>query len=113
VSFSDSWVGALRASHYRTLGISKWVGIVILLCAVGWVLWFRLRQTKEETSLAGSPLQSMYRGSSVSPAESPQAGADSTPTATFTRFGLWQAKGDATPLAQRESPDTPLIASEE
>jgi hypothetical protein len=113
LSFSDSWVGDLRASHYRTLGILKWVGIATLLCAVGWVLWFSLRQTKEGTSLAGSPLQSMYRGSSVSRTQSPQAGADSTPTATFTRFGLWQAKGDATPLAQQEPQDTSLIAPEE
>ena len=35
LSFSNSWFGDLRASHYRTLGILKWVGITTLFCAVG------------------------------------------------------------------------------
>jgi hypothetical protein len=114
LSFSNSWAGDLRASHYRTLGILKWVGIATLFCAVGWVLWFSLRQTKEGTSLAESRLQSLYRGSSVSPTSSPQAGGaalDSTPT--FTRFGLWQAKGGATPLVQQGPQDTSPIAPAE
>jgi hypothetical protein len=109
LSFSNSWVGDLRASHYRTLGVLKWVGIATLFCAVGWVLWFSLRQTKEGTSLAESHLQSIYRGSSVSPTSSPHA-LDSNPTATFTRFGLWQAKGGATQLVQQGPQDPSLIA---
>ena len=44
--------------------------------------------------------QSIYRGFSVSPTSSPQVALDSNQTATFTRFGLWQAKGGATPLVQ-------------
>jgi hypothetical protein len=114
LSFFNSWAGDLRASHYRTLGILKWVGIATLFGAVGWVLWFSLRQTKEGTSLAESRLQSLYRGSSVSPTSSPQAGGaalDSTPT--FTRFGLWQAKGGATPLVQQGPQDTSTIAPAE
>ena len=79
---------------------------------MGWVLWFSLRQTKEGTSLAESHLQSVYRGSSVSPTSSPHA-LDSNPTATFTRFGLWQAKGGATPLVQQGPQDPSLIAPAE
>ncbi len=114
LSFSNSWAGNLRASHYRTLGILKWVGIATLFCAVGWVLWFSLRQTKEGTSLAESRLQSLYRGSSVSPTSSPQAGrAALDSTLTFTRFGLWQGKGGATPLVQQEPQDASPIAPAE
>jgi hypothetical protein len=110
LSFFNSWVGDLRASHYRTLGILKWVGIATLFCAVGLVLLFSLRQTKEETSPAES--HPIYRGSSVSPTSSPQA-LDSNPTDTFTRFGSWQAKGGATPLVQQGPQDTSLIAPAE
>ncbi|MEA3164433.1 MAG: hypothetical protein QOE88_2251, partial [Verrucomicrobiota bacterium] len=31
---SDSWFGALEASHYRTFGFLKWLGITTFLCAV-------------------------------------------------------------------------------
>jgi hypothetical protein len=112
LSFSNSWIGALRASHYRTLGILKRVAIATCLFAVVWLLWFALRQTKEGVSLAESTLRSMYPGPSVSPKSSPQAGGDalvSKPAYTFTRFGLWEpANAGPTPLVQQGPPqDTP------
>jgi hypothetical protein len=38
LNFSDSWIGALRASHYRTLEILKRVAIAASLFAVMWLL---------------------------------------------------------------------------
>jgi hypothetical protein len=117
VKFSNSWIGALRASHYRTLGIFKWVAIATSLSAVVWLLWFAFRQTKEPVSMAESNLRSMYPGPSVSPKSSPQAGGDalaSKPTYAFTRFGLWEAaNAGPTPLVQQGPQDTPLITPAE
>jgi hypothetical protein len=112
LNYPNSWIGALRASHYRTLGILKWVAIATSLFAVVLLLWFALRQTKEGVLLAQSNLRSTDRGSSVSPKSSPQAGGDalvSPPTYSFTRFGLWQAaNASPTPLIQPGPQDTPL-----
>ena len=47
LSAANSWFGALRASHYRTLGILKWVAVTSCLCAAVLFSWFALRQTKE------------------------------------------------------------------
>ena len=47
----DSWFGALKASHYGTLGILKWFTISTFLCAAVLFLWFTLRQTQEWASL--------------------------------------------------------------
>jgi hypothetical protein len=117
LSFSNSWIGALRASHYRTLGILKRVAIGGSLFAALWLLWFALRQTKEGVSLAESTLRSMYPGPSVSPKSSPQLEGDalvSKPAYIFTRFGLWEAaNAGRTPLVQQGPQDTPLITPAE
>ena len=101
---ANAWFGALRASHYRTLGILKWIAYTTFLCAVVLFLWFALRQTKEWASLPESHRRSMDRTFSLSPTPSPQASGDaleSKQTSTFTRFGLWQAaNGSPTPLVQ-------------
>jgi len=113
LNYPNSWIGALRASHYRTLGILKWVTIATSLFAVVLLLWFALRQTKEGVLLAQGDLRSTYRGSSVSPKPSPQAGGDALapqPAYSFTRFGLWQAvNASPTPLVQPGPQETPLI----
>jgi len=67
----NSWFGALEASHYRTLGILKWVAITTFLCAVVLFLWFAFRQTNEWASLAESRRRSMDRGFSLSPTPPP------------------------------------------
>jgi hypothetical protein len=111
LSPSHSWFGALKASHYRTLGILKWVTTTTFLCAVVLFLWFALREPKEGVSLAESHRRSMDRDFSLSPTPSPQAGADaleSKQKSTFTRLGLWQAaNGSPTPLVQGTQ-DVPL-----
>jgi TIR domain len=111
LSAANSWFGAFRASHCRTLGILKWVAITTFLCAAALFSWFALRQTKERGALAESPRRSVDRGFSLSPTPSPQAGGDALEpkqSSTFTRFGLWQsANGSPTPSVQRP-PDAPL-----
>ena len=115
LTYPNSWIGALRASHYRTLGILKWLAIATSLFAVVSLLWVALRQTKERASLAQSNLRSTNLGSSVSPKSSPQAGGDaSQPTYSFTRFGLWEAaNASPTPLVQPGPQDAPLITPAE
>ena len=112
LNVSKSSKYSLQTSHYRTVGILRWGAIATALFAVGWLLWFTLWQTKERVSLAESHLGSMYRGSSISPKSSPQAGGDALaakPTDRLTRFGFWQGpNAGRTPLVQQESQDTPL-----
>jgi hypothetical protein len=115
LTYPNSWIGALRASHYRTLGILKWLAIATSLFAVVSLLWVALRQTKERALRAQSNLRSTNLGSSVSPKSSPQAGGDaSQPTYSFTRFGLWEAaNASPTPLVQHGPQDAPLITPAE
>src|SRR5260370_21413299 len=115
LTYPNSWIGALRASHYRTLGILKWLAIATSLFGVASLLWFALRQTKERALLTQSNLRSTNLGSSVPPKSSPQAGGDaSQPTYSFTRFGLWEAaNASPTPLVQHGPQDTPLITPAE
>jgi TIR domain-containing protein len=93
LNFSNSWIGALRASHYRTLEILKGIAIAASLFAVVWLFWFVRRQTKHEAPLAEGHLHSRYSGPSVSPDAMPQGAGDAalskSPTYTYTRFGLW------------------------
>src|SRR5271166_4209622 len=111
LNYPNSWIGALRASHYRTLGILKWMAVATSLFAVVLLLWFALRQTKEGVL----PVQSNLRStdSSVSPKSSSQPGGDALgPTYSFTRFGLWQpANASPTPLGEPQ--DAPLITPAE
>jgi TIR domain len=110
LNFLSASIGALRASHYRTLGILKWVTIAAFLFAVAWFLWFAPRQ-KGEVSSVENNLGSMDSGAGASPDSLPQARGDSSvskPTYTFTRFGLWEpANSSQTPLVQHGPQDTP------
>ena len=113
LNYPNSWIGALRASHYRTLGILKWIAVATSLFAVVLLLWFALRQMKEGVLPVQSSLRST--GSSVSPKSSSQAGGDTlAPTYSFTRFGLWQpANASPAPLVQGGPQDTPLTTPAE
>jgi hypothetical protein len=110
LSPSNSWLGALTASHYQTLGILKWIGITAFLCAVVLFLWFALRQTTEWASMAESRRLSRDRGLSLSPTPALSGGGnalESKQTSSLTRFSLWQAaNASPTPLVQG-SPDSP------
>jgi hypothetical protein len=111
LNFSNSWIGALRASHYRTLGILKRVAIATSLFAVVWLLWFVPWQTKDGVSLAAGNLHSMRSDRSGSLDSSPQVTGDtsvSKPGYTYTRFGLWVAANTGpTPSVQQVRQDTP------
>jgi TIR domain len=103
LSSSDSWFGALLASHYQTLGILKWVAITTFLCAIILFCWFVLHQTTEWTSLAESHRQSTDRRFNLSPTPLPQVSADalkSKQTSAYARFGLSQVDSSPTPIVQ-------------
>jgi hypothetical protein len=112
LNLSNSWIGALRASHYRTLEILKRLAIAASLFAVVWLFWFVRRQTNHEVPLAEGHLHSRYSGPSVSLDSLPQGARDAAlskpPTYTYTRFGLWVApKANATPSVQQGLRDNP------
>jgi TIR domain-containing protein len=121
LNFSDSWIGALRASHYRTLEILKRVAIATSIFAVVWLVWLLClapRQTKQGAPLAETNLGSNSSGPGASADLSPQAkrytSSVSKPTYVFTRFGLWEPLNTApTPLAQPGHSDTPPITTVE
>jgi len=109
LDFSDSWIGALRASHYRTLEILKRLAIAAAIFAVMWLSWFVHSQTKQGVSLTEDNLHVMSSALGASPGSSPQATADATvskPAYAYTRFGLWAAPNIApTPSAQEGPQD--------
>jgi hypothetical protein len=117
LSPSESWLGALLASHYQTLGILKWVAITTFLCAIILFCWFVLHQTTEWTSLAESHRQTTDRGFSLSPTPLPQVSGDalkSKQTPAYTRLGLSQVDSSPTPLVQETQavPANPPLAQE-
>jgi TIR domain len=105
IDFSDSWIGSLQASHYRTLGILKCVALAGFLVGVAWLCWFAFWQPKHRGSLAEDKTYSLHSGSGVFPDASPHVSSDasaSQPTYTYTRFGLWvPADSSPTPAAQQ------------
>ena len=114
-NFSNSWIGALRASHYRTLEILKRLAIAASLFAVVWLFWFVRRQTEHEVLPAEGHLHSMYSGPSVSLDSLPQRAGDAAlskqPTYTYTRFGLWvNPNTGPTPSVQQGLRDPPPSA---
>ena len=104
LTFSSSWFGAIKASHYQTLEIFKWVAIATFLCALVLFLWFAVRQTADRALLAENHRRSMDHGSSLSPTPSPPARGrrlGSKQTSTLTRSAWWQAaNGSPTPFVQ-------------
>jgi hypothetical protein len=108
---SDSWFGALEASHYRTFGFLKWLGITTFLCAVLLFVWFVLQQTEEWASMAERRHRVADRSLSLSPTPSTQVGGDaleSKRATSFTRSGLWQTPNvSRTPAVQ--APQAPFL----
>ena len=112
LNFSNSWIGALQASHYRTLGILKWVAITICFFAGFWLLWLAFRPAQERVLPPESRLPPTAQGSVTLKSSPPPAGGDasaSTPAYAYTRFGLWQpTNADPMPSVQHGPQDTPL-----
>ena len=102
LNFANSWIGALRVSHYRALEILKRVAIAGSLIAVVWIFWFVPWQTKQEVTPVehGAPLDLL-------PQSTGNASA-SKPAYTYSRLGLWVAPNTGpTPSVQRGPQDTP------
>ena len=105
---SDSWIGALRASHFRTLQILKRVVIGASLVAVMCLLWFVPWQTNDDASPPDGHLHSKFSGPRASLPQGARSPAVSSPTYTYTRFGLWVTPNPgSTPSVQQGLQDTP------
>jgi TIR domain len=105
IDFSDSWIGSLQASHYRTLGILKRVALAGFLVGAAWLCWFVFWQPKHRGSLAEDKTYSQRSGPGVLPDSSPHVSSDasaSQPAYIYSRFGLWvPADSSPTPAAQQ------------
>jgi TIR domain len=117
LDFSNSWIGALHASHYQTLGILKRAGMAAALFVIGCLWWFAPWQTKNGVSPAEGNLQTVSSGPDPPLASSPQASGEasaSKPAYTYSRFGLWVASNTvpAPPIEQRpqDSPSSTPVA---
>lgn len=103
INFSNSWIGALQASHYRTLEILKRAAMAGSLIVVGCLLWFVFGQTKNGGSLAEGHRHVLSAGPGASADSPPQASGEtsmSKPAYSYTRFGLWVANSSPTPSIQ-------------
>jgi hypothetical protein len=90
---SNSWIGALQASHYQTLERLKRGAIAGSLLAVGLLFYFAPWQTKQEVSLAQES-QARYSSPDTAP-DLPPPPTGTAPAAkstyVYSRFGLWVA----------------------
>jgi hypothetical protein len=102
-NFSNSWLGALEASHYRTLTIFKRGAIVASIFAVPLLFWFFYQQASsgaEDSRAPDTGPRSLRNLSNRAPGEA------SIPKSayTFTRFGLWApTETSSTPSPQAGS----------
>jgi hypothetical protein len=90
--FSDSWIGSLHASHYRTFELLKRAAIAIGVVVVGLLLWFAPWQSREEDPVAPENRQANFSGPNAASDSRPQATGDtssSKPAYTYSRLGLW------------------------
>jgi hypothetical protein len=98
--FSESWIGALQASHYRTLEILKRVAIVASVGGVIYLFWFFLQPNEREIS-PGKSNSSAWQSIAPASQDLSRASADVSTLKSayaYTRFGLWVApKTGATP----------------
>jgi hypothetical protein len=101
--FSDSWIGALQASHYQTLELLKRGAIAAAIVAVGLLLWFAPWQTKQEIPLAQETRQTPLSDPGAAPDPRTQVPGEvlSKPAYSYSRLGLWVApKNGATTTDQ-------------
>jgi TIR domain len=104
--FSESWIGAFQASHYRTMEILKPVAIVASAAGAICLLWFFHQQNEREASLGEGSLPARQSSSHASldlPPPLPSADVSKTkPAYAYTRFGLWVTpNAGATPATQQ------------
>lgn len=112
-SFSESWIGALQASHYGTLKTLKRIGIVASLVTVGWLFWFAYQQNESETAPGEShsrASQSASRASTDGSSGASEGISESKPAYAFTRFGLWVPSSGAKLPVQQGTREPPGVA---
>jgi hypothetical protein len=113
--FSDSWVGAVQASHYRTLDIVKKLSITVIVFSVGWVFWYFYSAGKSDGPPATDGQHAARHVFVPSPDPAPQATVEASPPKpeyTYSRLGLWIASKNAeTPAAQERHPSAPVAES--
>ena len=73
LSFPNSWLGGIRASHYRTLEILKRVAIAAILSAIVWLLWLVTRPSENGVSPSNDRPQLTNSGT-VASSNSPEPG---------------------------------------
>jgi TIR domain-containing protein len=104
---SESWLGALQASHYRTLEILKRVAIAASVAGAVCLFWFAHQQNERQASLR----EGDSRASLDLP---PRASSDVSalkPAYGYTRFGLWVAPNTGATPAPLQGTQDPLAFS--
>jgi len=113
--FSDSWFGAVQASHYRTLDIVKKLSITVIVLSVVWVFWYIYSAEKSDGPSADDGQHAARPVFVPSPDPAPQAAVEASPSKpeyTYSRLGLWIAsKNASTPAAQERDPSAPVAES--
>jgi TIR domain len=108
---SESWIGALQASHHRSLMILKRVAIVISAAGAIFGLWFVHQQSERETSPGEGSARAWQSSARDLP---PRASADDSrlkSTYAYTRFGLWVSPNtEAAPATQEGTQDPPAAS---
>jgi TIR domain len=107
VEFSDSWTGALEASHYRALGILKRVAVAASLLGGVGLLWFVFGQTEQEIPGARLKRPATFPEPGAAPdAKSPTTSEApaSNPAYVYSRFGLWVEPNPASTPSGQHSP---------
>jgi hypothetical protein len=112
--FSESWIGALQASHYRAIEILKRVAIVGSAAGAIYLLWFLHQQNEREASLGEGSSPARQSSAHASPDLLPPPSTDvskTKPAYAYTRFGLWVAPNDGATPATQQGPQDPLALS--
>jgi hypothetical protein len=113
-AFSESWLGALQASHYRTLEILKRVAIGASVAGAIGLFWFAHQQNERETSLRKGNSRAWQSSAPASLDLPVRASADVSamkPAYAYTRFGLWEAPNTGTTPAPLQGTQDPLAVS--
>jgi TIR domain-containing protein len=113
--FSESWLGALQASHYQTLEILKRVAIVASVAGAICLFWFTHQQNERETSLEGNS-RAWQSSARDSPDLPPRGSADASalkPAYAYTRLGLWVAPNTDATLAPLQGTQDSLAVSKD
>jgi hypothetical protein len=113
LEYSDSWMGALRASHYGALEILKRITIAASLLAAVWLLWFVYSQMKNGAFFQEDDAQAGNTARGTVPTLTPKATPESSPPKsnyTYSRFGLW-VPPNSSPTASPEERSSPVQAA--